>query len=150
MTKMETKEKGDIGVVMAISDLTRRGYKIALPISEHLPFDLIVISPTYQLAKISVKYCGDESSLKIALRTISSNSKGYKIKRVNIDDIDGFAVYSPITNKCYYVNKEKMIGRSNQIGLKLSNVTTCSNKKQMLFANDFENPEYLFKHIQKT
>ena len=148
MNKNKTKDKGDIGVAMVISDLTKRGYKVALPISEHLPFDLIAISSSCQLARVSVKYSGNTDAAKISLRSISSNSKDYIVTRVDINDIDGFAVYSPITSECYYVNKNKMIGKKSQIGLRISE-TTCTNIGQILFAKDYKNPECLFDENKK-
>jgi len=48
-----TKDKGDIGLTQIIADLTEKDVKIALPLSEHLPFDLIAISPEGGLTKSS-------------------------------------------------------------------------------------------------
>ncbi len=144
MKKVETKDKGDVGVAMVIADLTSKGYKIALPISEHLPFDVVVISPQGKLARISVKYSGDKTSAKIALRTISSNSSGYVVKRVNPCDIDGFAVYSSVSNQCYYLPVAKVFGKRNTVGIRLSDTTNCTNEDQILFAKNFLNPECLF------
>ena len=36
-----TKDKGDLGLTKIISDLTEKEFKVLLPISEHLPFDLV-------------------------------------------------------------------------------------------------------------
>ena len=64
--KLTTSDKGDIAVAMVIADLTSKGIKISLPISAHLPFDLIAISEDYNLSRIQIKYCdGDE---KIVLK----------------------------------------------------------------------------------
>ena len=51
-----TKDKGDIGLGFVIADLFSHGIQVALPISEHLPFDLIAISEHRKLARVSVKY----------------------------------------------------------------------------------------------
>lgn len=40
--KHHTKEKGDVGVAKAIADLSIKGFKILTPLTEHLPFDLVV------------------------------------------------------------------------------------------------------------
>ncbi len=53
---MRTKDKGDIAEAFVIADLTQKGYKIALPIGENIPFDLIAIRPDYSLVRIQVKY----------------------------------------------------------------------------------------------
>lgn len=39
-----TKDKGDVGLGHVIAVLLENGIQVALPISEHLPFDCIAIS----------------------------------------------------------------------------------------------------------
>ena len=36
-----TKLKGDVGVTFIVHDLTKKGYHVCLPITEHAPYDLI-------------------------------------------------------------------------------------------------------------
>jgi hypothetical protein len=143
MKKCETKEKGDIGVAMVIADLTRRGFSVAIPLAEHLPFDLVVISPECKTSRISVKYSKDDDCVKISLRTVSSNSNGYVVKRVNCDDLDGFAVYSPISNECYYINKNTLGGAKNTISLRIKEAK-CTNQSQVKYAKNFLDPTVLF------
>jgi len=51
-----TKDKGDVGLTRVMADLVAHDIQVALPISEHLPFDLIAIHPTGDLRRVSVKY----------------------------------------------------------------------------------------------
>jgi len=37
-----TKDKGDLGVLKAQVDLFEHGFIVALPVTEHAPFDLII------------------------------------------------------------------------------------------------------------
>jgi len=37
-----TKDKGDLGVLKAQVDLFEQGFIVALPVTEHAPFDLII------------------------------------------------------------------------------------------------------------
>ena len=39
-----------------MADLVKHDIQVALPISEHLPFDLIAINPMGRIVKVSVKY----------------------------------------------------------------------------------------------
>jgi hypothetical protein len=104
MTKAITKEKGDTGLIQVIADLDRKGIKVALPISEHLPFDLIAISANGKLARLSVKYVGlVNGSIVIPLRSISTNTQGWKAKTIDFSDIDAIAVYCPENQNCYYI-----------------------------------------------
>lgn len=41
----QTKDKGDLAILMAIADLRRHGIITCLPISEHLPFDMVAVMP---------------------------------------------------------------------------------------------------------
>lgn len=132
MRYIETKEKGDIGVSLVIADLAIKGVKVALPMSEHLPFDIICINSSCKLARISVKFTSinKRGGIEVPLRTISSNSKGYNFKYLNHDDIDAFAVFCPQTNKCYYVPKTRYAG----------NKTTFIIRPE----EDLSNPDVLF------
>lgn len=55
MNNHHTKLKGDIGVTFVIHDLSKRGFHICLPITEHAPFDLIAVGDQGAL-RIQVKY----------------------------------------------------------------------------------------------
>ena len=104
MTNSITKEKGDTGLIQVIADLDRKGIKVALPISEHLPFDIIAISPEGKLARLSVKYVGMVNGcLAVPLRSVSTNTQGWKAKTINFGDIDAIAVYCPENQTCYYL-----------------------------------------------
>lgn len=139
MEKIETKDKGDIGLAQVIAHLTKNGVKVALPLSEHLPFDLIAISEEGKLSKVSVKYKGkSEGCVKVPLRTVSTNSKGYNIKRVNFDDIDAFAIYCPDTDVCYFVNKKELFKCVNAFSLRIDAVKDgIKNKNMVHWAKDF-------------
>ncbi len=141
MKKVNTKDKGDVGVTQIIADLTKSDIKIALPMSEHLPFDIIAISSDNKLSRISVKYSSGEEIASISLRTISSNAKGYNVKNVNFDDIDAFAVYSPVTNECYYVNKNQ-IHNKNAFNIRISG--TPKSSYGVHFAKDFKDKKVLW------
>lgn len=147
MKNILTKEKGDIGLTQVIADLTKKGIYIALPVSEHLPFDLIAISNNGKLSKVSVKYSGGDDIVKINLRTISSNSKGYNIKRVNFNDIDAFAVYSSKTNECYYLHKSQ-IKCINTFSLRITPIVSNKISKKMLekinFVESYKNIDSLW------
>jgi PD-(D/E)XK endonuclease len=51
-----TKDKGDLGLGFIIGDLLRAGIQVALPLSEHLPFDAIAVDEQGGLRRLQVKY----------------------------------------------------------------------------------------------
>ena len=125
--KLTTSDKGDIAVAMVIADLTSKGIKISLPISAHLPFDLIAISENYNLSRIQIKYCDGDEKIVLSTRTISVSSIEM-VKNVNFEYVDAYAAYSPKTNKVYYVNKTSLIGKSTGLTLRLNESKINNNK----------------------
>jgi hypothetical protein len=52
-----TKDKGDLGVAKTIPHLLEYGIRSCVPLSEHLPFDLIAVMPDFMtLRRVQVKY----------------------------------------------------------------------------------------------
>ena len=147
MEKIITKDKGDIGVACIIADLTKNGIKVALPISEHLPFDLIAIDGDGKLSRVSVKYLSKDrvGTLQIPLRTISSNSQGYKIKHVDRSVVDAFAIYCPDTAKCYYLHQSSLGDTKNAFSLRIDQPTLQVRSNQINWAKDYELCSVLFK-----
>jgi hypothetical protein len=103
--KHHTKDKGDKGVGNVIADLLDKGLQVCLPISEHLPFDLIAVREDSTLLKISVKYRqAVDGRIQVPFRSSYSDSKGTYVKKIDKSLIDIMAIYCPNTRKVYYIN----------------------------------------------
>lgn len=104
-----TKTKGDSGLGFVMADLMTKGIPVALPVSEHLPFDLVAIGPTYDLYKVSVKYRKKKKGV-VAVEMTShwSRAKGYGYRGIEKDEVDIIAIYCPDENTCYYVDFEEI------------------------------------------
>ena len=138
--KHHTKDKGDKGVGFIIADLLKNGIQVAIPISEHLPFDLIAISKSGQLNKLSVKYKAMKNGrIEIPLKSSWSNKKGVHIKKSNKKIFDSTAIYCPDNEKCYYIN-------NNEIGYNISLRILKPKKKckTIKYAKNYINPERIF------
>jgi len=136
--KHHTKDKGDIGVGAVISDLMKNGIKVAIPLSEHLPFDLVGIYPDNTIKKISVKYrqVTKFGTIDIKFSSSHADKKGNHTKDLDKSSVDLFAVYCPETNECYYFNHNNC---NTSIKLRINN----SRNKQKLgvhLAKDYTNP----------
>lgn len=138
---MTTNDKGDIAVAMVIADLTSKGVKVSLPISAHLPFDLVAISENYKLSRVSIKYSSGEDSIFLSTRTISASAKE-QVRRVNLDHIDAYAVYSPSTKDVYYVNKKYLDGKVSGLTLRLKESKVKDVRIQ--YADTFKDVSQLF------
>ena len=119
MFSHHTKTKGDQGLGYIIADLLANGIQVALPISEHLPFDCIAISGEGKMLKISVKYRKIyRGKVEVALKSVWSNSKGYHSVYYNKDEFDVTAIYCPDTKKIYYVRQDE-VGDKKSINLRI-------------------------------
>lgn len=103
-----TKDKGDIAVGQVIADLLRNGAHVFQPISEHLPCDLIAASGSMkELRRVQVKYVAAKRGLvRLELRTVHSDRHGVHRKRVELEEVDAFAVFCPDTSEVYYVLRD--------------------------------------------
>lgn len=99
-----TKDKGDKGTGNVIADLLSKGIQVCLPLSEHLPFDLIAVKNNGTLMRVSVKYrTVMKGAVSVAFRSSYSDSHGVHIKAADKSLIDLLAIYCPETNLVYYV-----------------------------------------------
>lgn len=131
-----TKEKGDLGVMEIMLDLTKKGYKIFTTISEHLPFDFAAFKDN-KFYKIQAKYRSltEEGCVPVPLRTSWSDKNGTHNQFYDKNDIDFIAVYCPETDKCYYVHI-KNFSNSSEILLRV-NKPKNNQKKGVRMADDY-------------
>ena len=117
-----TKDKGDLAVGQVIADLLREGVQVCLPISEHLPFDMIAVSSSMrELRRLQVKYVGARcGALRVALRRSHADRHGVHQERIHLEEIDAFAIFCPDTSKVYYVLRDEIpIGQRSYYALRL-------------------------------
>lgn len=139
-----TKDKGDQGLGFVIASLLSNNIQVALPVSEHLPFDLIAISKSGALKKISVKYRALEKGKgRIQFTAVSSwsNSKGCHKRKLEKGVVDGYAIYCPDTKRCYFVRENQFDG--NTLTLRV-HYSEGMRKSAVLLADKHEDPHILF------
>lgn len=112
-----TKDKGDLGVACVITDLLKHGIQVALPLSEHLPFDLVAIHPNGPMAKLSVKYRGQNKRgvISVPARSVWCDRNGLHTNRHSPGDYDAVAVYCPDTDQCYYILASELTDSSTTL-----------------------------------
>ncbi|PJF28798.1 MAG: hypothetical protein CUN52_11640 [Phototrophicales bacterium] len=141
----QTKDKGDLAVLMAIADLRKHGIIACLPISEHLPFDMIAIMPDMTtLVRLQVKYrkTNGVGTISIPFRSNYYDSKKIYSKHVDLSHLDGYAVYSPETNQMYYIRIDELLKDAKAITLRL-NPPKNYQKTRIWYAENFINPSRL-------
>ncbi len=138
-----TKDKGDLGVGFVIADLMRHGIQVALPISEHLPFDCIGISADGYLARISVKYRETrQGRLEVRLRSSWSDKNGVHLREHRKSDYDVTAIYCPDKDCCYYVLNTEVNGKTIVLRTEPPKNNQVSGVR---LAAEFSDPGRMFK-----
>jgi hypothetical protein len=136
-----TKDKGDQGLGFVIADLMASGIHVALPISEHLPFDCIAINSAGDMKRVSVKYrTAPKGVIDCRKRSSWVDRRGVHYKKHTPGSYDAFAIYCPDTKQCYYVREEESSG---SLRLRITK-PRGTNGIAARFADEFKNPERLF------
>lgn len=126
-----TKVKGDVGVAMVIADVMKRGYKVALPMGEDWPYDLIVLRK--KLERVQVKYT-ESKGVYVDVKCRSTN--GWRTYKYTANHIDWIAVYDKTTDRCYYIPARLLGTGRASFWLRLT-PTRNGRRKDVLFAKDF-------------
>ena len=110
-----TKDKGDLGMIQIMADLSRKGFKILTPLSEHLPFDIVAYHPdSGDLYKVQCKYKSSVGGvIKVDLRNCYSSSKGCSVKRYDLGAFDVLGIYAVDIDECLYVKEDSLSGVSS-------------------------------------
>jgi len=100
-----TKQKGDIGLVKVISDLTEKGHVPCLPLSEHQPYDIVVVLKNGKSMKIQAKYASlnNNGTIEIRFRRNWSDKNGTHSEHYGQNEFDYYAIYCPDNNKVVYI-----------------------------------------------
>ncbi len=141
----QTKDKGDLAVLMALADLRRHGIITCLPISEHLPFDMVAVMPDMTtLVRLQVKYrkTNTVGTIHLPFRSNYYDSKKIYSKHVDLSHLDSYAVYSPDTNQMYYIRIDELPEGAKAITLRL-NPPKNHQKTRIWYAENFINPMQL-------
>ncbi len=106
----DTQRKGDIALAQAISTFTRKGYDVALPLTESASYDLVVDNGK-NLYRVQVKFT---SRKQVDVRNIHSNSKGYVVKKAKDYDYDWLYILREENgNRLEYLFEECFVNRNS-------------------------------------
>lgn len=133
-----TKDKGDLAVGKVIADLLAQDIQVLLPISEHLPFDLVAVSPSLrELRTVQVRFASAKNgSVAVRLRSSHADRHGVHHRRVSLDEVDAFAVFCPETSKVYYIRRDEVpAGCQTEFALRLTRAKNGQVRKIRPAAN---------------
>ena len=98
-----TKDKADVAVAKVIADMSAKGYSMFIPISEHLPFDLVVYGKI--LLRVQVKYrsAGVSDRVLLDIRQRWSDSNGSYSRNADKSEVDLYVLFCPEVDRCFYI-----------------------------------------------
>ena len=119
--KHHTKEKGDIGNLKIVANLAEQGLKVLVPLSEHLPFDLVAYNQdSNKLYRIQSKYKKVvNGKIAVSLRTSYATKDGNFSNRYKVDAFDVLAVYCPDTDSVFYISSNEISHLGNSVTFKV-------------------------------
>jgi hypothetical protein len=117
----KAKHKGDMGEAMVMAHAMRCGYKVAMPVGEDWPYDLIVLRGG-RLERVQCKYVeSDGAKVEVPCHT-----------RSNViytqDSFDWLAVYDGAADQCYFI-PSSMLGISGRRSITLRITRPANNQR---------------------
>lgn len=105
-----TKVKGDEGLGQVIGDLMTSGIRVAVPLSEHLPFDVIAIDDHGAMLRVQVRYrtSVDAAQVRCHLGNSWADRNGTHKRRFDPSSIDALAIYCPSPRTFVYLRAEEL------------------------------------------
>lgn len=101
-----TKFKADIGLAKVIADLTTKGHIPCVPLSEHQPYDLVVVLKNSKIVRVQVKYSHlrDNGTIEVKSKTSWADKNGNHDRKYSINDFEYYAIYCPEKEKIIYIS----------------------------------------------
>lgn len=139
------QDKGDSGVGFVIADLLRRGIKVLLPLSEHLPFDLVTYHES-ALLRVQVKYRAAKGGrVAFMLRNGYADRNGTHRVPLSLSSVDVFAVYCPDSEHVYYVSSCEV--SSNRASFEFRLVPSKIKNGRSHLASEYLDPLSAFRKV---
>ncbi len=144
-----TKDKGDLAVAKAIAHLLEHNIHVCLPLSEHLPFDLIAVMPDLTtLKRVQVKYRTLENGyVPVSFRSNYYNSKRIYTVKVDLNQLDAYATFCPETDTVYYLRVDEIPEKSVALRMRVS-PTRNGQKKGVWLAENYLDPYRIGSYSQ--
>ncbi len=130
-----TKDKGNITEAIVLAELIKRGKKVLLPFGDNLRYDLLIDNEDETFTRVQCKTARllpGETNIEFASSSSQYQRGGERHGYKNQADV--FAVYSPDTDKIYWVPVNEVGPTSVSLRLKPSK----KNFGYIRWARDYE------------
>ena len=120
-----TKDKGAEGLGQVIADLMTSGVHVAVPLSEHLPFDLVAIDDGGAMRRVQVRYRTslDAAHVRCHLGTSWADRNGTHKRAFDAASIDALAIYCPCPRTFVYLLANEL--PASYVNLRLAKAKTA-------------------------
>jgi hypothetical protein len=138
-----TKDKGDEGLGQVIADLMTNGVHVAVPLSEHLPFDLVAIGDGGAMRRVQVRYRTslDAAHVRCHLGTSWADRNGTHKRAFDASAIDALAIYCPDPRTFIYLLTREL--PSSYVNLRFSKAKN-GQMKRTRDAAEYRDPWRMF------
>jgi len=135
MKTHHTKNKGDLGVLKAQADLCAKGFLVCIPLSEHAPFDLVILKNGI-FRKVQVKARTlTKGKLTVRFAHSYSDRLGVHTRKVDLSSFDLYCIYCLDNDVCYYFESSKFNKRST-LSLRV-NASKNNQEQHISWADDY-------------
>lgn len=141
---MKTKQKGSIAEMAIASDLTKRGFAVALPVSECSDWDLLFDRGLGRIERVQVKYAESTADGLLLIRTRSHSVVAGKVastKTYSKTSVDWIGAYDGATGRCFYIPIDQVEGRE-EFRLRLT-MPPRANRDRVHLADDYATLDFL-------
>ncbi|MEM9954742.1 MAG: group I intron-associated PD-(D/E)XK endonuclease [Chloroflexota bacterium] len=145
-----TKDKGDLALIKVIADLRQHGILCCLPLSEHLPFDLVAVMPDMKtLIRVQVKYRSAVKSgfVKVEFRSNYYDSQKIYSKPVDFTEIDAYAIYIPDVDEVCYFRVDALHKDASTLTLRFEPPKN-NQRKGVNLVEDFADPRLIARQLR--
>ncbi len=101
---MHTKLKGDIGELIAAQEFLKRGWHVAFPYGENLPYDLLIEKDGI-CKRVQVKAMYPKNGV---LHVNCRSSNNWSVKSYSAKDIDLLVAVDLESSKVYFIPSDKV------------------------------------------
>jgi hypothetical protein len=145
MRTHHTKTKGDLGVMAAAYDLTKKGFIVCAPMTEHAPYDLVA-DRDGAIIRVQVKYrTMTDGYVEVPFKSSWADRHGVHVSFIDKNAVDVFCIFCPDNERCYYVDPLEF-----RTAVRLRIAPTSNNQRRgVFFADDYLDIPERFRHARQ-
>jgi len=139
---MNTKQIGTVAEAKVKANLLAKGFNVAEPEGDYLPFDLVVITKDLRMYKVQVKSGKIKKSGSVNLKLIRNRYEKGRYKhdiRYEEGDVDIFALYVFDLDSCFYIKADEIKQHKYCICFRVNPAKGSQTGREFRMLKDYEN-----------